>query len=96
MAIFFLLVGLEVKREWYDGRLSTPAERRLPILAAIAGMGLPALIYVAVIGGDPALVEGLGDSGGDRHRLRGRRAGDPRPPCPRLDQAAAGHHRHRR
>ena len=30
MAIFFLLVGLEVKREWYDGRLSTPAERRLP------------------------------------------------------------------
>ena len=39
MAIFFLLVGLEVKREWYDGRLSTPAERRLPILAAMAGMG---------------------------------------------------------
>jgi NhaA family Na+:H+ antiporter len=30
MALFFLLVGLEVKREWYDGRLSTPAERRLP------------------------------------------------------------------
>ena len=58
MAIFFLLVGLEVKREWYDGRLSTPAERRLPILAAIAGMGLPALIYIIVIGGDPALIKG--------------------------------------
>ena len=58
MAIFFLLVGLEVKREWYDGRLSTPAERRLPILAAIAGMGLPALIYIAVIGGDPTLSKG--------------------------------------
>jgi len=58
MAIFFLLVGLEVKREWYDGRLSTPAERRLPILAAIAGMGLPALIYIAVIGGDQALIKG--------------------------------------
>jgi NhaA family Na+:H+ antiporter len=58
MAIFFLLVGLEVKREWYDGRLSTPAERRLPILAAIAGMGLPALIYFALIGGDPALIKG--------------------------------------
>jgi len=59
MAIFFLLVGLEVKREWYDGRLSTAAERRLPILAAIAGMGLPALIYIAVVGGDdPALVKG--------------------------------------
>lgn len=58
MAFFFLLVGLEVKREWYDGRLSTPAERRLPILAAVAGMGVPALIYIAVIGGDPALMKG--------------------------------------
>ena len=58
MAIFFLLVGLEVKREWYQGRLSTAAERRLPILAAIAGMACPALIYLAVSGGDPALVSG--------------------------------------
>ena len=41
MAVFFLLVGLEVKREWYDGRLSTPAERRLPIIAAVAGMAVP-------------------------------------------------------
>ncbi len=58
MAIFFLLVGLEVKREWYDGRLSTPAERRLPILAAAAGMIVPAIIYLAVTGFDPALVMG--------------------------------------
>ena len=58
MAIFFLLVGLEVKREWYDGRLSTPAERRLPIIAAIAGMTIPALIYLAVVRGDPALSGG--------------------------------------
>jgi NhaA family Na+:H+ antiporter len=58
MAIFFLLVGLEVKREWYDGRLSTAAERRLPILAAAAGMGIPALIYFAVVGGDPLLARG--------------------------------------
>lgn len=58
MAIFFLLVGLEVKREWYDGRLSTPAERRLPIIAAAAGMLVPALIYLAVTDFDPALARG--------------------------------------
>lgn len=58
MAIFFLLVGLEVKREWYDGRLSTPAERRLPIVAAAAGMVLPAAIYLLVAGHDPALING--------------------------------------
>ena len=58
MAIFFLLVGLEVKREWYEGRLSTPAERRLPIIAAAGGMAVPALVFLAVIGLDPALVRG--------------------------------------
>ena len=58
MAIFFLLVGLEVKREWYRGRLSTPAERRLPILAAAAGMAVPALVYLLVTGFDPATRHG--------------------------------------
>ncbi|MDQ3246639.1 MAG: Na+/H+ antiporter NhaA [Pseudomonadota bacterium] len=58
MAIFFLLIGLEVKREWYDGRLSTPAERRLPFIAAAAGMAVPALVYLLVTGFDPALVRG--------------------------------------
>jgi len=58
MAIFFLLVGLEVKREWYEGRLSTPAERRLPIVAAAAGMAVPALVYLAIAGSDPQLLRG--------------------------------------
>ena len=58
MAVFFLLVGLEVKREWFDGRLSTPTDRRLPILAAAAGMAVPALIYLGVAGGDAQLRNG--------------------------------------
>ena len=58
MAIFFLLIGLEVKREWYDGRLSTPAERRLPIIAAAAGMAVPAGVYLLVIGFEPSLIRG--------------------------------------
>ena len=58
MAIFFLLVGLEVKREWIEGRLAGAAERRLPIIAAAAGMAVPALVYLGVTGFDPALMRG--------------------------------------
>jgi NhaA family Na+:H+ antiporter len=58
MAVFFLLVGLEVKREWYDGQLATPAARRLPILAAMAGMAAPALVYLVVSGFDGLLTNG--------------------------------------
>ena len=58
MAIFFLLVGLEIKREFVDGHLSTWADRRLPVIAAAAGMLFPAIIYLAIAGGDPALARG--------------------------------------
>lgn len=47
MAIFFLLVGLEIKRELLEGELSDIKKASLPIFGAIGGMLIPALIYVA-------------------------------------------------
>jgi NhaA family Na+:H+ antiporter len=58
MALFFLLVGLEVKREVIDGHLSKPSQIVLPGAAAIGGMVIPALIYWFLNKDDPAAVAG--------------------------------------
>jgi NhaA family Na+:H+ antiporter len=58
MAVFFFVVGLEVKREMIQGSLATRASRRLPVLAAVAGMAVPGLVYFAIAGGEPELLRG--------------------------------------
>src|SRR5919112_4545636 len=58
MAVFFLLVGLEIKREMLDGQLSTWPRRMLPGIAALGGMVVPALVYLAITWNEPHLRSG--------------------------------------
>ena len=58
MAVFFLLVGLEIKRELVDGRLASWGQRLLPVAAAASGMIVPALVYLAAVAAAPALQHG--------------------------------------
>ncbi|OZI72091.1 Na+/H+ antiporter NhaA [Bordetella genomosp. 12] len=58
MAVFFLLVGLEIKREILDGQLRGAARVVLPGVAAAGGMLVPALIYLAINAGNPAGLRG--------------------------------------
>ena len=58
MAVFFVLVGLEVKREMFEGSLSSVHKASLPAFAAFGGMIVPALIYYFINHHDPELVRG--------------------------------------
>lgn len=58
MAVFFFHVGLELKRELLAGELSAPAKVALPLVAAIGGVVVPALIYVAFNATDPVNLHG--------------------------------------
>ena len=58
MAIFFFLIGLEVKREVLGGELSDPARIMLPVIAAIGGMAVPAAIYAYINWNDPVAMKG--------------------------------------
>jgi Na+:H+ antiporter, NhaA family len=48
MTVFFLVVGLEIRREMHDGSLSDPRVATLPLIAAVGGVAVPALLYVAI------------------------------------------------
>ena len=60
MAVFFFLVGLEIKRELLDGELASKAQALLPAGAALGGMVLPAAIYAAFNWGHPVTLRGWG------------------------------------
>ncbi len=58
MAVFFFLIGLEVKREIIDGQLSSWDKASLPLMAAIGGMAVPAVVFVAFNLNEPASING--------------------------------------
>ena len=58
MAVFFFLVGLEVKREVMEGQLSTWDKASLPLVAAVGGMAIPALVFLSLNAGQPENISG--------------------------------------
>ena len=58
MAIFFFFVSLEIKREFIQGELSNPKQAMLPIIGAVGGMLIPALIYIYINIGNPNTLNG--------------------------------------
>jgi Na+:H+ antiporter, NhaA family len=58
MAVFFFLVSLEIKREFLQGELSNPKQALLPIIGAVGGMLVPALVYIFINLGDSSTLKG--------------------------------------
>lgn len=58
MAIFFFLIGLELKREFLEGELSRPANVLLPVIGAVGGIVVPVAIYVTINEGNAAALSG--------------------------------------
>ncbi len=108
LAIFFFVVGLELKREFVAGDLRDPRQAALPILAAVGGMLVPASTFVGDQPGrrPPREPGRLGGPDRNRHRVRPRCAGGAvHPPAhraahvpadPGRGRRPARHHRHRR
>ena len=70
MAVFFFLVGLEIKREFVEGELADRRQPVLPLAAALGGMAVPALIYSAVNWGDAQALKGWAIPAATDMRLR--------------------------
>ncbi|WP_127114287.1 Na+/H+ antiporter NhaA [Shimia sediminis] len=58
MAVFFFLIGLELKREFLEGKLKNPRDVILPGAAAVGGMAVPAIIFAALNWGNPETIKG--------------------------------------
>ena len=58
MAVFFVLVGMEVKKELFEGALSSYQQAIFPAIAAVGGMSVPALVYWFIAKQDPSLANG--------------------------------------
>ncbi|WP_226018605.1 Na+/H+ antiporter NhaA [Novosphingobium sp. FKTRR1] len=58
MALFFFVIGLEIKREILSGELADASRRRLPVIAAVVAMAVPAAVFLGVVHNDAALHQG--------------------------------------
>ncbi|MFD0853850.1 Na+/H+ antiporter NhaA, partial [Actinomadura adrarensis] len=58
LAIFFFIAGVELKEELTYGELRNPRDAALPVIAAVGGVALPAIIFLAVTAGEPGAAQG--------------------------------------